>query len=92
MNKELTTNSKVLNDLLFDGTGSVEDTPLFGMIENLKRATLLCSELCVTVEYEQVNETREKLAVVNRTITETWRTLSELMKDFSDRPTAGVPK
>ena len=92
MNKELKTNSEVLNNLLFDGTGSVEDTPLFEMIEDLKRATLLCSELCVTVEYEQVNDTREKLAVLNRTITGTWRALSELLNDFSDRPTAGVPR
>ena len=86
MNKELTTNSKVLNELLFDGTGSVEDTHLFNMIEELKRATLLCSELCVTVEYEDVSETRDKLAVLNRAITETWQKLSELLRDFSERP------
>lgn len=92
MSKELTTNSEVLKNLLFDGTGSVEDTPLFGMIEDLKRATLLCSELCVTVEYEELKDTREKLALVNRIITGTRKTLSELLSDFSDRPTAGVPQ
>lgn len=88
MNKELKTNSQALNDLLFEGTGSVEDTPLFGMIEDLKRATLLCSELCVTVEYEKLNDTRAKLADVNRIITGTWHTLSELLNDFSERPGA----
>lgn len=73
--------SKKLNDLIFEGTGSVEDTPLYCLIENLKQASLTCSELCVTAEYEDVAIIRDKLHEINYTLAETWRALSEVVDD-----------
>lgn len=78
MSKEISLNYQALKDLLFDGTGSKEDTQIYYMIEHLKNASLTCSELCVTVEYETPQATRERLAEINRTLAETWRTLEEV--------------
>ena len=86
MNKQLSTNSEALNNFLFDGTNRKEDKPIYITIENLKRASLSCCELGVTVEYEDANQTRAKLEGINRTITETWLTLSELLRDFAEQP------
>lgn len=74
--------SKALEEMLFDGTGSAEDTPLYCLIENLKRASLTCTELGVTVEFEDVKDTREKLGEINFTLADTWRALTKVFNDI----------
>lgn len=80
---KLVTDSKVLMDLLFDDK-AMQNTQLYAMIESLKDATLKCSELCVTIEFEDFEATRRKLADINLTLTDTWRNLALLQNDFKD--------
>lgn len=80
---KLITDSKVLMDLLFDGT-TADDSQISSMIDNLKKATLTCSELCVTIDFYDFEETRKSLSKINMTLTETWRTLAMLQNDFKD--------
>lgn len=75
---KLITDSKVLMDLL------TEDDNLQLVIDDLKNATLTCSELCVTIEFEDFEATRKRLAQVNMALTNTWRTLAMLKNDFKD--------
>ena len=82
--KKLITDSQVLMDMLFDDANCIENTQLYMMIENLKAATLNCSELCVTIEFEDFEATRRKLAAINLTLTDTWRTLAMLQNDFKE--------
>ena len=60
---KLITDSKVLMDLI------TEDDNLQMTIDELKDAVLTCSELCVTIEFEDFNATRQRLAKVNMTLT-----------------------
>lgn len=82
--KKLITDSQVLMDMLFDDSNRIENTQLYMMIEALKTATLNCSELCVTIEFEDFEATRRKLAAINLTLTDTWRTLAMLQNEFKD--------
>ena len=75
---KLITDSKVLMDLL------TEDDNLQLVIDDLKDATLTCSELCVTIEFEDFEATRKRLATVNMALTNAWRTLAMLKNDFKD--------
>ena len=81
---KLVTDSKVLMDMLIDDSNCIENTQLNMMIESLKAATLNCSELCVTIEFENFEATRRKLADINLTLTDTWRNLAMLQNDFKD--------
>lgn len=82
--KKLITDSQVLMDMLIDDSNLIENTQLHMMIERLKTATLNCSELCVTIEFENFETTRSKLADINLALTETWRNLAMLQNDFKD--------
>ena len=75
---KLITDSKVLMDLI------TEDDNLQMTIDELKDAVLTCSELCVTIEFEDFNATRQRLAKVNMTLTNMWRTLAQVKNDFKD--------
>ena len=75
---KLITDSKVLMDLI------TEDDNLQMTIDELKDAVLTCSELCVTIEFEDFNATRQRLANVNMTLTNMWRTLAQVKNDFKD--------
>jgi hypothetical protein len=75
---KLITDSKVLMDLI------TEDDNLQMTIDELKDAVLTCSELCVTIEFEDFNSTRQRLAKVNMTLTNMWRTLAQVKNDFKD--------
>ena len=75
---KLITDSKVLMDLI------TEDDNLQMTIDELKDAVLTCSELCVTIEFEDFAATRQRLAKVNMTLTNMWRTLAEVKNDFKD--------
>lgn len=75
---KLITDSKVLMDLI------TEDDNLQMTIDELKDAVLTCSELCVTIEFEDFNATRQRLAKVNMTLTNMWRTLDQVKNDFKD--------
>lgn len=79
---KLITDSKVLMDLI------TEDDNLQMIIDELKDAVLTCSELCVTIEFEDFNATRQRLAKVNMTLTNMWRTLAQVKNDFKDLNTA----
>lgn len=79
---KLITDSKVLMDLI------TEDDNLQMTIDELKDAVLTCSELCVTIEFEDFNATRQRLAKVNMTLTNMWRTLAQVKNDFKDLNTA----
>lgn len=81
---KLITDSKVLSDLLIDEDGIIENTNAYFLIERLKEAVLSCSELCVTIEFEDFAETRKRLGDINLVLSETWRTLAELQNDFKD--------
>ena len=81
---KLITDSKVLTDLLIDEEGIIENTNAFFLIERLKEAVLSCSELGVTIEFEDFSETRKRLADINLVLSEAWRTLAELQNDFKD--------
>lgn len=81
---KLITDSKVLSDLLIDEDGIIENTNAYFLIERLKEAVLSCSELCVTIEFEDFPETRKRLGAINLVLSETWRTLAELQNDFKD--------
>lgn len=70
-------------DLLFDDK-EMQNTQLHMMIESLKAATLKCSELCVTIEFDDFEATRRKLADITLTLTDTWRNLAMLQNDFKD--------
>lgn len=80
---KLMTDSKVLTDLLFDGT-SPTDTPIANTIASLKEAAFACTELRVTAGYEDPDVVRAKLDGVNVAIVETWQTLFALLNDFRD--------
>lgn len=75
---KLITDSKVLMDLI------TEDDNLQMTIDELKDAVLTCSELCVTIEFEDFNATCQRLAKVNMTLTNMWRTLAQVKNDFKD--------
>jgi hypothetical protein len=75
---KLITDSKVLMDLI------TEDDNLQMTIDELKDTVLTCSELCVTIEFEDFNATRQRLAKVNMTLTNMWRTLAQVKNDFKD--------
>ena len=75
---KLITDSKVLMDLI------TEDDNLQMTIDELKDAVLTCSELCVTIEFEDFAATRQRLAKVNMTLTNMWRTLAQVKNDFKD--------
>jgi RNAse (barnase) inhibitor barstar len=75
---KLITDSKVLMDLI------TEDDNLQMTIDELKDAVLTCSELCVTIEFEDFNATRQRLAKVNMTLTNMLRTLAQVKNDFKD--------
>ena len=75
---KLITDSKVLMDLI------TEDDNLQMTIDELKDAVLTCSELCVTIEFEDFTATRQRLAKVNMTLTNMWRTLAQVKNDFKD--------
>lgn len=75
---KLITDSKVLMDLI------TEDDNLQMTIDELKDAVLTCSELCVTIEFEDFNATRQRMAKVNMTLTNMWRTLDQVKNDFKD--------
>ena len=75
---KLITDSKVLMDLI------TEDDNLQMTIDELKDAVLTCSELCVTIEFEDFNATSQRLAKVNMTLTNMWRTLAQVKNDFKD--------
>ena len=81
---KLITDSKVLTDLLIDEEGIIENTNAYFLIERLKEAVLSCSELGVTIEFEDFSETRKRLADINLVLSEAWRTLAELQNDFKD--------
>ena len=75
---KLITDSKVLMDLI------TEDDNLQMTIDELKDAVLTCSELCVTIEFEDFAATRQRLAKVNMTLTNMWLTLAQVKNDFKD--------
>lgn len=81
---KLITDSKVLTDLLINEEGIIENTNAYFLIERLKEAVLSCSELGVTIEFEDFSETRKRLADINLVLSEAWRTLAELQNDFKD--------
>lgn len=80
---KLMTDSKALMEFLFDGT-IPSDTPLQTMIKNLKEATLVCTELRVTIEYEDAEKMRKMLDDVNTTLVESWQNMLDLQNDFKD--------
>lgn len=80
---KLVTDSEVLYFLLFDGTAP-DDTPLYGLIERLKEATLDCAEMRVTVDFERPEVLRERISSVEFALTEAWRQLLAVQNEFKD--------
>ena len=80
---KLMTDSKALMDFFFGATDASE-TPIYLMIKRLKEATLACTELRVTIEYEDAEKMRKMLDDVNTTLVESWQNMLDLQNDFKD--------
>lgn len=79
---KLVTDSKVLLDFLFEGTGP-DDTMLTNTVDALKQAAFDCMETRVT-GFNLTEEQRAKLESVNLVLVETWQHLCALSNDFAD--------
>lgn len=80
---KLMTDSKVLMDLLFEGTAP-NDTPLQNIIDHLKEATLKAAEMRACVQYMPEEEAYECLDEINTTLVETWKQMLGLQNEFKD--------
>ena len=80
---KLMTDSKVLMDLLFDGTAP-DDTPLQDMIDSLKEATLKIAEMRACLYYMDKEESNKSLDIINTTLVETWKNMLALQNEFKD--------
>lgn len=80
---KLMTDSKVLMDLLFDGT-STDDSMLQYRIVQLKEATLKAAEMRACVKYMTEEESCKGLDQINTTLVETWKLMLEIQADFKD--------
>lgn len=80
---KIVTDSDVLMNFLFDGTAP-DDTPVHCLIESLKKATLDCAEMRVTVGFEETETLRKRVSDIEFTLVETWRTLLAMENEFRD--------
>lgn len=90
MSTMLNTDSKALNDFLFEGINS-DDTPLSIYIETLEKVILACGMLRFEVEFRTAEEIRPKIDEISYCVADTLTQLnrikadtSEMVKDYFD--------
>lgn len=79
----LNTDSKALNDFLFEGVSS-DDTPLKETIDYLNDAILICAKLRVEMEFDNIENLRKELDKVSLLMVTTLNQMTGIHNDLKD--------